>query len=261
MKKSIFFDVDGTIQDEQGYLPESAVAAIRDARARGILCFLNTGRPYTHIEPAVLEIGFDGCICSCGQVIYLDGQPVFRAAVAEDVCRQIFARVEECRLDAFFEAEEWMGVLLSHPANPGMQLYLDRMEQRGFSIQRDFSVLRRPFDKFCIWVHEDSDLPAFAAYAQSRYTMIDRGGGMYECVIRGFSKATGIARLLEMVGLSRENTYAIGDSSNDLPMLRYVAHSIAMGNAPDSLKGEVEIVTEDLSRDGLKKALDVIANR
>lgn len=261
MGKIVFFDVDGTIMEESGHIPASAVEAIGRAREDGILCFVNTGRPYTHTEPSVVEIGFDGFICSCGQYIVLDGEPVFRAGVAPDVCRRILELVPECRLDAFFEAEEWMGSLRCHPADVGTQRYLDRMEERGFSIRRNFSDDCPPFDKFCIWAHEDSDLNTFAAYAREYYTLIDRGGGMYECVLRGYSKATGIETVLKILGLDRANSYAIGDSSNDLPMLQYVAHSIAMGNAPERLKAQVEFVTDDISRDGLKKALDVITNR
>ena len=61
-QKIIFFDIDGTIMDELGYVPESAVRAIKAAQSKGIKCLVNTGRPYVHIEPAIVEMGFDGYI-------------------------------------------------------------------------------------------------------------------------------------------------------------------------------------------------------
>ena len=54
------FDVDGTIITEDNYIPISAVNAIRAAQQAGNLCFVNTGRPYSHIVPSVKEIGFSG---------------------------------------------------------------------------------------------------------------------------------------------------------------------------------------------------------
>lgn len=49
----ILFDVDGTIITEDNYIPASAVNAIRAAQQAGNLCFVNTGRPYSHIDPTV----------------------------------------------------------------------------------------------------------------------------------------------------------------------------------------------------------------
>lgn len=252
----IFFDIDGTIMDDAWYIPPSAIEAIAAARAKGNICVLNTGRPYTHIEPSVIEVGFDGCICSCGQLIMLDGKQVFRAKVDGAVCAEIVRLAECCRLDAYYEAEESMRSVMLHPRNRGMQNYLDRMIERGFQVELDPREPGYVFDKFCVWAHEDSDIAAFAEYAEKYYTMINRGGGMYECILRGYSKETGIAAVLERLGISMERSYAIGDSANDLPMLKCVAHGIAMGNAPDSVKAQVEYVTDDISRDGLAKALE-----
>ncbi|MFR8428888.1 MAG: HAD hydrolase family protein [Roseburia inulinivorans] len=45
MKKIAFFDIDGTLTSEiDGSIPQSAITAIRKARANGNLMFLNTGR-------------------------------------------------------------------------------------------------------------------------------------------------------------------------------------------------------------------------
>lgn len=257
MKKGIiFFDIDGTIMDEWGYIPPSATGAIHAAQARGLKCIVNTGRPYVHIEPAVVDIGFDGYICSCGQLLMLSGEQIFRACPDKKICAEIVRLAAECRLDAYYEAEESMRQLLMHEPNPGMKLYLERMIQRGFDVTRDPREDGYCFDKFCIWAHEDSDMERFSDHAGRFYTLIDRGGGMYECVLKGYSKQTGIQAVCRQLGICAEDCYAIGDSANDLPMLLGVGHSIAMGNAPENVKSCVEYVTETLSRDGLAAALE-----
>ena len=88
-RKVIFFDVDGTIMDERGYVPASAIEAIRAAGKNGVACIVNTGRPYTHIEPFIVDIGFDGYICSCGQYLFLDGKEIFRAPMDPEICGAI----------------------------------------------------------------------------------------------------------------------------------------------------------------------------
>ena len=67
MKKIAFFDIDGTLTSEiDGSIPQSAITAIRKARANGNLMFLNTGRCIQNVEPRFQEVGFDGFVCGCG---------------------------------------------------------------------------------------------------------------------------------------------------------------------------------------------------
>ena len=252
----VFFDIDGTIMDEFGFIPPSAVEAIHAAQARGVKCVVNTGRPYMHIEPAIIDIGFDGYICSCGQLLIMDGEQIFRAEVDGGVCAEIVRRAGENLLDAYYEAEESMRRMLHHEPDRGMKIYLDRMIERGFNVSLDPEEPGYVFDKFCIWVREDSSFEPFAEYAENYYTLINRGGGMYECILRGYSKATGMERVREMLGAEKTDCYAIGDSGNDLPMLSAVSHSIAMGNAPENVKESVEFVTDTLHNDGLARAME-----
>lgn len=73
----------------------------------------------------------------------------------------------------------------------------------------------------------------------------------------GYSKATGIQYVLNHYHLNLSDAYALGDSNNDLPMLSYVPHSIAMGNAsPESLFAQVEYVTAKSSCGGIRQALE-----
>ena len=254
-KKIVFFDIDGTIMDEYGFIPPSAVDAIHSARAAGVGCVVNTGRPYTHIEPAIVDIGFDGYICSCGQHLVVEGETVFRAKADPAVCAGIVRRAWDCRLDAYYEAEEGMRQKLCHEPDTGMRIYLDRMIERGFEVWDDPFEEGYVFDKFCVWARGDSDFAPFEAYAGQHYSLIDRGGGMYECILKGYSKETGLHALREMLGAHIEDCWAIGDSANDLPMLRAVGHGVVMGNAPENVKKAVEYVTDALRDDGLANAM------
>jgi hydroxymethylpyrimidine pyrophosphatase-like HAD family hydrolase len=61
--------------------------------------------------------------------------------------------------------------------------------------------------------------------------------------------------IIEHLGIPFENTYAIGDSANDLTMLKYVNNSIAMGNSNPKLFEIVNFVTKDINDDGIEYAL------
>ncbi len=59
----------------------------------------------------------------------------------------------------------------------------------------------------------------------------------------------------EKPGVSRENCFAFGDSSNDLTMFGNAGRSIAMGNAADDVKAVCEYVTDRPENDGIAKVL------
>lgn len=73
---------------------------------------------------------------------------------------------------------------------------------------------------------------------------------------QGTSKATGIDWLCRHMGIKNEDTYAIGDSVNDLDMLSFVGHGIAMGNGTPPAKEAAEFVTTDIYDDGIKHAME-----
>ena len=65
MKQIVFFDIDGTlIDDDTQILPDSACEAVAALRRQGHLAILNTGRPHSHIDPRVLALIWDG-FASC----------------------------------------------------------------------------------------------------------------------------------------------------------------------------------------------------
>ena len=234
--KLIFFDVDGTIITADHHIPSSAVRAIHAAQARGNLCIVNTGRPYAHIEPAVTAIGFDGYICSCGQYILLRDKCLLRDRPDPQLCRAIVELVRRCDLDVVYEAEEGIFFDASRPIqNRYVLKEKEHYAQLGFDVAGDIDAPGFQFDKFCVYPRPDSDLEAFTDMVSRHFQIIHR--------------------VIQALGAAQEDCYAIGDSTNDLPMLQAVPHSIAMGHAPEQVKAAASYITEEIGRDGLARAL------
>ena len=253
----IFFDVDGTIIDEDGIIPDSAIDAIQNCRENGNLCIVNTGRPFSHINENVIKIGFDGYICSCGQHVIVDGRTLYRNLPETDICRQMIELIKECNLTGYFESEEGFGYYLAEEdiekeLRNNIETYSNRIDLPKLDIDSE----GRRFDKFCVWAGADSDIERFKNIAGRQFTVTPREHHMFECNIRGFSKETGLNAVIDYYNIPFENTFAIGDSTNDLSMFRRVKHSIAMGNAAEEVKNEAEFVTRSIDNDGLMYALE-----
>ena len=74
-KKIVFFDIDGTIIDNDTHkIPESTREAIGKMRRNGHIAVVNTGRTWVSIDQELKEMEFDGYICGCGTYIWYQGE-------------------------------------------------------------------------------------------------------------------------------------------------------------------------------------------
>lgn len=72
------------------------------------------------------------------------------------------------------------------------------------------------------------------------------------------SKVLGMQKVLDYYGCTMDDVIAFGDSMNDYEILCAAGYSVAMGNAADKLKEIADLVTDDVDRDGIAKALEKI---
>lgn len=261
-KKIAFLDIDGTLTREtDGSIPESASAAIAQARTKGNILFLCSGRTMAAMEPRFLAVGFDGVICGCGtQILLEDGTELLHRSLTPAQTRELLLASRESGVEILFEAETEMVYDGTRPLTHPLAVH-DREMFIGTSAELTTDPDREGFfaDKLCTFETAPGQMARFRETADRWLDTIDRGGGMFELVPRGFSKATGILRVLEHYGLPLENAYAFGDSTNDLPMLRLVPHSVVMGNAdPPELKNIARHVAGKASEDGLAGALQAL---
>jgi hypothetical protein len=69
-------------------------------------------------------------------------------------------------------------------------------------------------------------------------------------------KGVALRLVAEHFGIPMDRVMAIGDSYNDLPLLRAAGFAVAMGSAPDELKAEADAVVGDVEHDGVAEAIE-----
>ena len=84
MSKLIFLDVDGTLVDYHNRIPESAIKAIRQAREKGHLVYVCTGRSKAEMQPELWEIGLDGMIGGNGSYVEHHGQVLMHQLISKE---------------------------------------------------------------------------------------------------------------------------------------------------------------------------------
>jgi Cof subfamily protein (haloacid dehalogenase superfamily) len=256
MKPSIiFFDIDGTLFNEKTYIvPGSAKAALRQAQENGHLIFINTGRTIIGIDDCVKELNFDGYICGCGTYIEFKNKELLHRDLGVNLSKQIADKLRQYNIDAILEGKNDIYYDITIHSKEVLRIK-ERHIKEGFYKGKTFDDPAINFDKLVIWTNENSDFEKFHEEFKNVFEFIHRGEGFYELIPVGFSKASGIEYLEEHLDIPHENTFAIGDSTNDLSMLEYVKNSIAMGNSHPLLFDLVSFVTKDIEEDGIEYAL------
>lgn len=252
--KLLFFDIDGTLIDESTKeVPKSTKLALEKAKANGHLLFINTGRPYSAIPKVIKDLNVDGYICGCGSYICYHNEVLLHTPLTNFTSKQIVQIVQRTQVDAVLEGAH----AIYYDVNTTNPILLDMQQdfiKEGYEV-RDIHDPNIIFDKLTAYTQQSPYEDLFIAMMSHYFSIIVRGPHFYECIQKPFTKATGIGFLMDYLKVGIEDVYAFGDSSNDLSMLRATKHSVAMGNSPDDLKTQVSYVTDDVSADGVQKAL------
>ncbi|MGX4587344.1 Cof-type HAD-IIB family hydrolase [Paenibacillus chitinolyticus] len=72
---------------------------------------------------------------------------------------------------------------------------------------------------------------------------------------KGISKASGIEEVCKLLGIEMSQVIAMGDSENDIAMIRAAGLGVAMGNAQDGVKHIADLVTVTNDEDGVAKII------
>ena len=252
----IFFDIDGTIVDEASQIiPVSTVEAISALRSAGHTPIINTGRPYSHLDPRVRAMPFAGWVCSGGMEVFVNGTWLQKLYMTKEMSRWLIDTVRTYRMQVIFEVEG--GFLLDGELSscPRVVHETEQMVKKGFSVWQTAQVRDPVIIKFVTFDGPYSRRAEFVAQMEPHFLCIDRGNGMMEFVQKGCSKAAGMELMLRHLGAAKEDTFAIGDSTNDVTMFRIAGHAICMGNGMEEAKKEAEFVTDTVLNGGIAKAL------
>lgn len=254
-RKALFFDVDGTLMSEMdGKIPESAVKAVEEARKRGHLAFINSGRVSRLLDPVREQIEMDGYLCGCGTYILLGDKELYARKIPHQRGLEIKNLLERYGLEGILEGKG--GCHFRKDVSP-----MSRLEQIRASIQRADCVSPYPiednsydFDKFCCVSDASSDVEGFIRELPD-FEVIDRGNDFWECVPKGHSKATAIRMVLDACGIRLEDAYVFGDSTNDLAMFTYAKNAVLMGKHDKELERYATFVTKTVEEDGIAYAM------
>ena len=258
-------DVDGTLLNGSDRITARTREAILTAMAGGTHFVLATGRPPRWIAPVVAELGFAPlAVCANGAVIY--DAAADRVISARTLAVEVLAELAE----------------IADRVVPGCGLAAERVGRSAHDSATPQFVSAPGYEH--AWLNPDNTEVSFADVlsAPAVKLLVRRPGmpsselaatlakhvgslgditystndGLVEISPIGISKAIGLQEIARPLEIGAQDTVAFGDMPNDVPMLLWAGHGVAMGNAhPEAVEAANE-VTASNDDDGLARVLE-----
>lgn len=245
--KAIFLDIDGTLLHNDSLPPDARdIAALRRAREKGHKVFINTGRSLAFLPEQIRSADyFDGFLCGCGtHFVHADGRTAFGKRVPADALNETLAYYLHTGKRCVYEGEE--------------ALYATFAARYALPLRRADDFIRlypgAPVTKLTVLGGPDTIEKEELALLGKWFKPI-RMPTYIEVILHGCGKGAGLRRVCELFGIPCENSVAIGDSENDLDMLRAAGTGVAMGNACEALKAAADDITLACGQAGVGAAV------
>ncbi|WP_460775955.1 Cof-type HAD-IIB family hydrolase [Microbacterium sp. GXF7504] len=231
----IAVDMDGTLLDGEGRVPEALWPMLDDLRDRGIAFAPASGRQYATLRREFGAHGDDMVfIAENGTLVMRRDEELSADPMDRAVVRDVTATVRALPLD--------VGIVLCG--------------KRSAYIERTDEAFRSEADRYYARLAEVADLdavddeiikiavfdfggaeqgvaPALADVARTHQVVVS-GHHWVDVMNSGVNKGAALRRLQDALGVTPEQTVVFGDYLNDLEMMDAAAHSFAMANAhPD----------------------------
>jgi Cof subfamily protein (haloacid dehalogenase superfamily) len=264
-------DIDGTLLDGRGRLPDAHRDALVDASAHGIEVALVTGRAFHFTLPIadLLPIPLTLIVNNGAVVKRKSGETELRQLLSRDAARDVlsgtlayedsvaivFDRLDERQI--VFERMDW--------AHPNRRGYYEK--NKAFiavapsplsemltedPIQVMFNGSVEPMRALVAALRA---LPAADQFSVAITEYEARDFALVDVNAAGCSKGSTLARWVASRGLTAGQVMAVGDNLNDVEMLDFAGTAVVMGNATDAIKSRGYHLTGTNDEAGLASAI------
>ncbi len=249
----LVLDLDGTTLTSTGELEERDVRAAAALHGRGVAITINTGRLYTGTDWVARALGINGSVgvmngselvdvqtgqarhgryLTRGQLAYARG--MFQSTEVTTFVfgsRTIHYGERDRRYAGYLGV--WTRQLASHPDVCAAPSWEDDEVVAVCAVGEAAAIARA------------RDTLAEARPGLGTWVFTTREGESFLKVRRaGDDKGTALSMLAAERGLSADQCVAVGDWTNDLPMLEAAGRSFVMGHAGDEVRARADVVLD-----------------
>ena len=216
-----------------------------------------TGRPVRWMADIATRTGHHGiAICANGAVAYdLHSETVVRSSLLSGAAGLAVTSALREALPGIAFAVERLETGFAHEPS-----YVPRWDSTDAKQQAHIDELLSDDVVKLLARHEDLNADDLLAAAQAAVgdaasMTHSSSDGLLEISAAGVSKASGLAAYALSLGIDAADVIAFGDMPNDLPMLSWAGHGVAVANAHPEVLAVADEVTASNDDDGVALVL------
>jgi Cof subfamily protein (haloacid dehalogenase superfamily) len=256
--KAVACDLDGTLLRSDGTLDERSRRALAAVEATGAIVVLCTARPARWMRPLAEATGHRGvAICANGGVVWdlHTDTPIEEFPLEPEIARQIVAALKAGLPGGHWAVERTDGFGHEPSYEPRWPVPDDTV------IEAVDVLVSQPSVKLLL---RHADLMADELLQQAtglvghlaELSHSNSADSLLEIAAAGVSKASALTRVFAERGIASADVVAFGDMPNDLPMLRWAGHAVAVANAHADLLAAADEVTASNDDAGVARVLE-----
>ena len=260
--KLIAVDIDGTLLNTKREVTPEVFSAVQDAKAAGVKIVIATGRPIAGVQNLLDELNLKD---AGDYVITFNGGLVQDTSTGEDIVKEIMTyedyqdieflsrklgvHMHAITKDGIYTANRNIGKYTVYEAGlVNMPVYYRTPEEMV-----DKEIVK------IMYIDEpeilDQAIAKLPKELYDKYTLVKSAPFYLEIVKKTVNKGAAVVHLTEKLGLTKEETMAIGDEENDRAMLEVVGNPVVMENGTDELKKIAKYITKSNDESGVAYAI------
>lgn len=269
--KLIALDLDGTLFNSQSQISAHNIDTIKKANEAGATVVISTGRPYSGLPFEQLKgSGIRFAITTNGSAIYEieSGKCLFEEAMDEDIILPIldFLLTKDIHMDAFIGGKGYTpvqcvaaGQKLANP--PALKHYILNTRVRVDNLPLFIHENQLKVQKMTLNFYPEGDVfkdrEEVRKYLKSNpaVTTVSGGYNNLEFTRADVNKGVGLQKMAQLLDIPVAQTMAVGDTENDLAIIRAAGVGVAMGNATAAVKSAADYITTSNDEDGVAAAI------
>ena len=256
-KKVIAIDLDGTLLKNDETLTPFSASILSALEKQGHVVLLTSGRPPRAILPLWEQAGLHSPIISYnGALVFHPGDPSFSRFEAKFPLSKIQSLIQECRPHCFCMMSETSSCIYEEGNTKDLHKYFWR---DGMGIHPLSELKEDPFTLIFGECPEEDEYVENVANKYSLSWRHWRNMPYSELYFPEASKGEGLKKILGILGVSKGDVYAFGDSDNDLSLLLEAGHPCCMKDAKSHLlKEKFPLTKKGHDEDGVALELQQI---
>lgn len=274
--KLICIDMDGTLLNNKHEVTDENKEAIKKANEMGVKIAITTGRIFCSAKYYSDIIGVSTPIIASNGAYIREkdkDEVIYSNTIPNDLILKIYNTVHKHGLKLSFNTCNTLISSYELPENHAYKLMnkiVAKENKVNFIVYKNMDDILPKYEnqilKGIVIEKEDTETlfkakeELKAKYGKELH-IVSSDPYNFEIMLNSSTKGNAVKILAEKFGFTSDEVICIGDSENDISMIKYAGMGVAMGNALDIVKDVADYITEDNEHSGVGKAISRLTTK